>query len=128
MRHHKDRRPPCLIQFLKGLKQRLRRPGVERPRRLVRQKELRMVDERPRAGAALLLPTRDLIGKLVAYFPDAKQPHHLLAALLDLLSALVLERHRKRDILFDRQRVEQIVILKHKPQILLAESGELVWL
>ena len=83
-----------------------------------------MVDERPRAGTALFLPARDLVRKLIADFPDAKQPHHLLAFLLDHLSALVLERHRKHDIFADRQRVEQIVLLKHEPQIFLAELCE----
>lgn len=56
MCHHENRRVLCLIHLLKCLQQCLCRLRVQCSCGLVGKKELRTVDERPRTGAALLLP------------------------------------------------------------------------
>ena len=71
MRHHQDRCPGLLIDALHGTEEHLGRMAVQGTGGFIGQEQLRFVDDRPGAGAALFLAAGHLIGIFVQNIRDA---------------------------------------------------------
>ena len=119
--HHQDRRLHPAVQIRKRLQKDLCRSGIQRSRRLIRQQQPRPVDHGSGAGTALFLPARNLIGELIPDILNLQKFQDLSARCHNLLLRFLLQSQRQHDIFLDGQRIQQIVLLKHKSQIIPAK-------
>ena len=85
---------------------------VERGERLVEEQHLRAVDEGARDGDALLLPAGELVGVLPGVLAHLDHLQYRVDLLLDLGLGALREPERERDVVPDRHRREQRVVLE----------------
>ena len=76
-----------------------------------------LCDERAGNGGALLLAAGDLVGVLFQKLADAERFRNIDEAGAHLIVALAREDEREIDVILERERVEQVELLKHEPEI-----------
>ena len=94
--------------------------------RLVGQNERRPGDECAADGDALLLPAGQLTWQMVAAFVKAKHCEQFLQ--IGFVRFLVIEQHRKNDVLLDGQLRDEIKTLEDEADIAAAEYGQIAFL
>lgn len=87
---------------------------VKRRERLVQEEHLRTVHERPRDRDTLLLSARELVRILPRVFGELDHLQDRVDLLLDLLLVDLRELQRERDIVPDRHRREERVVLEDR--------------
>jgi len=126
VRHNDHRQPFLFIQPLQDVHDFNRSAAVEIPGRLIGKHDLRVVDQSPRDGHALLLSARKLARMMLRAvsqshalerFPGALMPFRRGDARVDRGQFDVFQRRRPR---------EQIKLLKHEPQLPVADARQLV--
>ncbi len=85
------------------------------------------MDNGPRNRRSLALPAGYLIGSFVQDVFDPQLTGRFHQFPFHFLDAFSIEGERKYDIFPDRQRVQQIKILKDKPQVAATETRQLVF-
>ena len=102
--------------------------AVESARRLVREEQFRLGYHRPCCGGALLLTSGYLIGVLVE---QRGYPEQLRSGVQLRLHGRVLfapQHQREQYVVPHRERIQQVELLEHEPQIVPAEIRELRFL
>src|SRR5258708_2578648 len=87
-----------LLQRAQLPPQRLAQLRIEVRQRLIEEEDLRLDDERPRHGDALLLPAGELVRLTVAKPGQADELQRVVRLPLDLGLALLLETQPRRDV------------------------------
>ena len=126
MRDHEDRLPAA-VHLAEETEQLVRGFAVERAGRLVGEQDARLCDERAGNGGALLLAAGDLVGVLFQKLADAERFRNIDEAGAHLIVALAREDEREIDVILKRERVEQVELLKHEPEMVAAERGGLAF-
>ena len=75
----------------------------------------------------LLLSAGDLVGVLFQKLADAERFRNIDEAGAHLIVALAREDEREIDVILERERVEQVELLKHEPEMIAAERGGLAF-
>ena len=104
-----------------------RRPCVKVAGRLVGKHHLGVRDERARDAHALLLAAGHLVRKVVHAVLESHAAEHFLCLQQSHVRVDALEHQRHGDIFRRRQLRQQVVGLEDKSDVLLPESGELVF-
>ena len=76
-------------------------------------------------GGALLLAAGDLVGVFFQKLADAERFRNIDEAGAHFIVALAREDEREIDVILKRERVEQVELLKHEPEMIAAERGGL---
>ena len=108
------------VQFAEQVHHGLAVPGVEIPRRFVREHELRLMDERAHDGDALLLAAAQPIGKAVGAIAQADTFQQRTGQRRRGLPSGELER--EQDVLRRRQCRDQVVELEDESDVVAAEE------
>ena len=117
---------PCRLSASNSCHDLFRGLGVERAGRLVRQQQLRIVDERARDGDALLLAARQLLRAVIEPVAEAHllepRPRHRLRRARPRLGVEQGQHH-----LAQRRRArQQIELLEHEADRAVSERGQLI--
>ena len=91
------------------------RLGVERARRLVREQDLGVVDERARNGDALHLPARELVRLFIELLPQPHALERLFRARLPLCRGDAREGQRELYVAENGLVRDEVVALEHEP-------------
>ena len=100
--------------------------GIQGPGRLIGKYDFGMVNESPCTGAALFLAAGDLIREFVTDRPDIQPLHDIFCLLFNLPFSFFGKRHGKSDVFFQSKRIQKIVVLEHKAEIVFAEVRHLI--
>ena len=114
VRHVHERDPDLVVDRVELEKHVLAQLEVERGERLVQEQDLRAVDEGPRYRDTLLLAARKLVRILPRMLAHLYHVEYGVDLLLDLLLRKLREPERERDVVPDRHRREEGVVLKHR--------------
>ncbi len=87
---------------------------------------MRLRDQRPRDGSPLLLPAGHLVWVLFQQLCDAKHLRDRQKLFAHLRIRCVREHERQIDIVLKGKCVQQVKVLKDKPQILPAKPRDLI--
>ena len=100
-------------------------PGfvVERGGRLVADQEARLVDQGPRDRHPLHLAAGELAGQAVELLAHAERRQHLAGPADGPLLRPAGDHQGDRRVLGGRERGQQVVLLKHKADVLSAEAA-----
>ena len=123
VRDHDDGLPVrvALIQHAEQLRGRAR---IERAGRLVCQQQCGHGDQRAGGSGPLPLAARYLIGIFFEQRRDTQPAGQRQQAVFHLLARPSGQHKREQDVLTQRQRVEQVAVLKDKTQPVAAERGQ----
>ena len=94
--------------------------------RVVEQVDLRLVDQYPRDGQALALPTGEDARRLLRLVTEPQQVEQVAGPRLRLLAARPRHHRGERDVLQHAHALEQVEELEHDPDVLAAHPGQLV--
>ena len=125
MRHQHDGRAAA-VRVPQQVQHLLARPGIEVPGRLVGEDQRRVDDHRPRDRHPLHLPTRQLVGTMVAAMRDGDGVEGVRDALPHLARRPTVEHQGQRDVLLGRQRRQQVEELEDDADPPATEDGHLV--
>ena len=121
-----DHRPAVAAKVVEDIEDFLAGLGIQIPRGLVSQHDHRVVDQRPRDGRALLLPTRQLRRSVVASVGEV----HACGQLAGLLATgggwNTLIKEGDFEILQDVELWNQVEALEYEADIAAANLGEVV--
>src|SRR5437899_3861157 len=120
VRHLHDRRPAA-VQLREQLHDLLPLARVEIAGRLVGEDQGRRVDQCARHGHELLLAARELPWEEIFLRDDSESVQRVGNQRVALALLDVAVRQRDIEVLGDRKVVEQVVLLKHEPDVLLVE-------
>ena len=95
---------------------------VERGERLVKKQHLRPVDEGARDCDALLLAARELVRVLPCVLAHLDHVEYRVDLLLDFLLRELRKPQGKRDVVPDRHRRKERVVLEHRVDAALVRS------
>src|SRR5215472_3371527 len=121
MRYDNDRQIPLVVQPLEDFHHPDRGPTIERTRRLVRQNQRRIVDQRARKRDALLLSAGELIRHVSLPIPktDVRQGRSCAAQTFGRSNTGV--QHRQFDIFESGRAWHKVETLKHKADVFVAD-------
>ncbi|MPM52942.1 hypothetical protein SDC9_99706 [bioreactor metagenome] len=122
---HHENGLPLPVNLTEQPQQVLGGAGIQRACRLVCQDELRLCDERPGHGGALLFAAGHLIGEFPQQTGDAQLFGHGRQARLHIRIMRARQHQRQQNVIPQREGVQQIKILKHKAEVIPAEGGQL---
>src|SRR5699024_9835013 len=94
--------------------------------RLVGQNQLRIGDDGPGNGRPLLLSAGDLVGELLQQVPNAQPVGNGVDALFHLVIRFARQHQGQKDVVLQREGVQQVEVLKHKAQVVPAKGGNLL--
>jgi len=114
--HHQDRLAPFVRHFALQRPDFCRLLRIQVARRLVRQDDRRLVQQRPRNRHALLLAAGQRVRSMVRPLLQVHDRQQLVHPLPAPGQRLSVHQQRQRDVLTGRQRRQQVVLLKHDPQ------------
>ena len=100
--------------------------GIQRAGRLVRQDDLRIVDQRARDGDALLLSAGKLAGMMLVAAGQADRVQRLHGALVRARAGDIGVEQRQFDVLQRAGARQQVELLKHESDLLVADLGQFV--
>src|SRR5438105_1333567 len=120
VRHLHDRRPAA-VQLGEQLHDLLPLARMEIPGRLVGEDQGRLVDQRARHGHELLLATGELPREQTLLRDDSEPVQRVGNERVALTLLDVAVRQRDIEVLRHREVVEQVILLKHEPDVLLVE-------
>ena len=116
---------PLFIDLCQKFHHDVRRAGVQGTGRFVCQQKFRPGDQSSGCCCALLLAAGDLIRVLFQQFADSQILRQRGQAGNHLFVWCFLQNQRKKDIVLQRQRVQQIEILEYETEMIPAETGHL---
>src|SRR3990167_2174662 len=113
MRHEHDG-AAGIVQFLENRHHLQSGLGVEVAGRLIGEDDLRIVDERPRDGDALLLSAGELIGQIVRAMRHPDRYERFFHSLRIVLYRMIVIQERKLDVLGNGRFRQEIERLEYK--------------
>ena len=111
------------MHFDQKLANRLGGLAVEVARRLIREQEQRLVNERPRHRDALAFPPRQLRGPMVEPLGQSNAVEQFAGALLQILGRA--GERRDQDVFEHRALWQQVMVLKDEPNRAIAKARQL---
>ena len=122
MRDHHDGLPLSVHGFEQA-HQLVRRAGIQRAGGLVGQQQLRIGDQRAGDGHALFLAAGYFIGEFFQQRFNAQLARERCEPRAHLRKAHARKHQRQKNVVLQRERIQQIEILEHKAQVVPAEGG-----
>src|SRR6266851_7080298 len=116
-----DNRRPRVIQSLEELHNLIALRGMQIPRRLVRENQLRTKNYRPRHAHKLLLATGKLVQEEVFLADNVEAIKRVANEADAFLMRHILVREWYFQIFEDRQIVDQVIALKNEPDVRLMQ-------
>ena len=123
MGHHKNGMALCMYGR-EQVQKFLCRSGVQGSCRLIRQDQPGIGDQRPGYCRPLLLASGDFIGIFLQYVCDSQFSGHRKDLCLHFPVMLSFQDQRQINIVPDRKSIQEIKILKDKPQIISSKAGQ----
>src|SRR5437868_13964000 len=123
---HLDDCGSLVVQLLEELHDLLALAGVQVPRRLIRQDQLRVSDDRAGYGHKLLLTSRKLTGIEILLADDMEAVERVGHHRLPLRALHVAVGERNIEIFGNRQIIEQMVLLEYESDVFLVQLRALL--
>src|SRR5829696_6216890 len=126
VRDDHDRRSEAAVQVADERQDLFAGAGVEIAGGFVGEQDWRVDGQRASDGDALALAAGELVGEMVHPRFELHERKQLTRALLDFLARPAAQVQRQADVLERRQRRQQVEELEDEPDLVAADSGQLI--